>query len=77
MNLPVKIVGIDKETDIAIIKYLVQVIHPSRLGTSADLKTGQLLIAIGNPLGLSAFGIRRRIERSGEDNEDSRRASCR
>ena len=46
-----EVVGIDKDTDLAIIKIFGSGYTPSRLGTSADLKTGQLLIAIGNPLG--------------------------
>ncbi len=46
-----EMVGIDKDTDIAIIKIFGSGYTPSRLGTSSELKTGQLLIAIGNPLG--------------------------
>jgi S1-C subfamily serine protease len=46
-----EIVGLDKETDLAIIKIFGSGYSSSRLGTSADLKIGQLLIAIGNPLG--------------------------
>jgi S1-C subfamily serine protease len=46
-----EIVGIDKDTDIAIIKIFGNGYTPARLGISGDLKIGQLLIAIGNPLG--------------------------
>jgi len=46
-----EIVGLDRETDLAIIKIFGSGYSSSRLGTSADLKIGQLLIAIGNPLG--------------------------
>jgi S1-C subfamily serine protease len=44
-------VGTDKETDIAIIKIFGGGYTPVRLGDSASLKIGQLVIAIGNPLG--------------------------
>ena len=46
-----EMVGIDKDTDIAIIKIFGSGYTPSRLGSSGDLKIGQLLIAIGNPYG--------------------------
>jgi S1-C subfamily serine protease len=46
-----EMVGIDKDTDLAIIKIFGTGYTPSRLGISGDLKIGQLLIAIGNPLG--------------------------
>jgi S1-C subfamily serine protease len=43
--------GLDKDTDIAIIKIFGSGYTPAKLGTSGDLRLGQLLIAIGNPLG--------------------------
>jgi S1-C subfamily serine protease len=43
--------GIDKDTDIAIIKIFGSGYSAARLGSSGDLKLGQFLIAIGNPLG--------------------------
>jgi S1-C subfamily serine protease len=46
-----ELVGIDKDTDIAIIKIFGAGYTPARLGISSDLKIGQLLIAIGNPFG--------------------------
>jgi S1-C subfamily serine protease len=46
-----EIVGTDKETDIAIIKIFGGGYTPVKLGESANLKIGQLVIAIGNPLG--------------------------
>lgn len=44
-------IGTDKDTDIAIIKIFGTGYTPVRLGSSGDLKIGQLVIAIGNPLG--------------------------
>jgi S1-C subfamily serine protease len=46
-----EIIGSDKETDIAIIKIFGSGYTPIKLGDSGNLKIGQLVIAIGNPLG--------------------------
>ena len=46
-----EVTGIDKDTDIAIIKIFGSGYTPAKLGSSGDLKIGQLVIAIGNPLG--------------------------
>jgi S1-C subfamily serine protease len=46
-----ELVGRDKETDIAIIKIFGSGYTSLKLGVSVDLKIGQLVIAIGNPLG--------------------------
>lgn len=46
-----EIIGKDKDTDIAIIKIFGGGYTPIKLGTSGDLKIGQFVIAIGNPLG--------------------------
>jgi S1-C subfamily serine protease len=43
--------GIDKDTDIAIIKIFGSGYSPAKLGSSSDLRIGQLVIAIGNPMG--------------------------
>jgi S1-C subfamily serine protease len=45
------ITGIDRDTDIAIIKIYGSGYSPAKLGESGNLKIGQLVIAIGNPLG--------------------------
>ena len=46
-----EVTGVDKDTDIAIIKIFGNGYTPAKLGSSIDLKIGQLVIAIGNPLG--------------------------
>lgn len=46
-----EIIGTDKDTDVAIIKIFGSGYTPLKLGVSGNLKIGQLLIAIGNPLG--------------------------
>lgn len=50
-EFPGEIIGRDKDTDIAIIKIFGSGYIPLKLGVSGNLKIGQLLIAIGNPLG--------------------------
>jgi S1-C subfamily serine protease len=46
-----EVTGFDKDTDIAIIKIFGSGYSPAKLGSSSDLRIGQLVIAIGNPLG--------------------------
>ena len=53
-SYPAKLVGIDSEDDLAVIKINVEkdvVLKPITLGTSEELKIGQKVIAIGNPFG--------------------------
>ena len=50
-----KVVGADSTDDLAVIKASgVSGLTPATLGTSADLKIGQSVVAVGSPLGLSA-----------------------
>jgi S1-C subfamily serine protease len=46
-----EVTGFDRDTDIAIIKIFGSGYTPAKLGISSNLKIGQLIIAIGNPLG--------------------------
>ncbi len=48
-----KIVGLDSRTDIAIIKILADNLPTITWGDSDKLRTGEVVIAIGNPYGLS------------------------
>lgn len=49
------IIGVDKFTDIAVIKVNADLalLHPLSLGDSSNLKVGEPIAAIGNPFGLS------------------------
>lgn len=50
-----EIIGIDKFTDIAVIKVneKPRLLHPLRIGDSSQLSVGEPVAAIGNPFGLS------------------------
>ena len=51
-----KIIGYDTESDIAVLKVDADDLTPATFGQSDDLEVGELVIAIGNPLGFELFG---------------------
>jgi serine protease Do len=52
LTLPAKVIGVDRETDLAVIKIDRTALPVLRLGNSDQLRQGQLVMAFGNPLGL-------------------------
>lgn len=51
---PAQIVGIDPPTDIAVVRAEANGLPTAELGDSEGLRVGQLVIAIGNPLGFQS-----------------------
>lgn len=51
-----KIIAYDVETDIAVLKIDETGLKPAEFGNSDDLRVGELVIAVGNPLGFDLFG---------------------
>ena len=50
------IIAFDPETDIAVLKVDETGLKPAVLGDSDELRVGELVIAVGNPLGFDLFG---------------------
>lgn len=48
-KVPAKIVGIDQETDLAVVRVNVQGLTPITFGQSESLRVGDIVLAIGNP----------------------------
>ncbi|MBO5343743.1 MAG: trypsin-like peptidase domain-containing protein [Ruminococcus sp.] len=51
-----KIVAFDVETDLAVLKVDETGFTPASFGNSDELRVGELVIAVGNPLGFELFG---------------------
>ena len=51
-----EIVGYDIQTDLAVLKIDAENLTPAEFGNSNDLQVGELVVAIGNPLGFELYG---------------------
>ncbi|MDE5583849.1 MAG: trypsin-like peptidase domain-containing protein [Ruminococcus sp.] len=51
-----KVIAYDTETDLAVLKVNETGLTPAEFGNSDDLRVGELVIAVGNPLGFDLFG---------------------
>jgi S1-C subfamily serine protease len=52
-ELDFEIVGTDRLSDLAVIRVAGSQLHPARLGDADGLRVGQLVVAVGNPLGFA------------------------
>ena len=67
-----KIVGCDEITDLAVIKIEKDDLKPVKIGNSEELKIGQFVMAVGNPLGLQSTvttGVVSALDREIEDED--------
>ena len=63
-----EIVGVDEQTDLAVIKIEGENLMPAKMGDSDEIKPGQWSIAVGNPFGLThtvSVGVISAVGRSG------------
>src|SRR5690242_19767975 len=52
-TVPFHVIGADSLSDLAVVRADGPTPSPARLGEAADLRVGQLVVAVGNPLGLA------------------------
>ena len=52
-QLPAKLIGVDPDSDVAVLRVDAKNLLAAPIGTSADLLIGETVIAVGNPFGLS------------------------
>lgn len=52
-KLPAEVIGVDPDSDLAVLKVDAEGLPAAPIGSSADLLIGESVIAIGNPFGLS------------------------
>ncbi len=52
-ELPYEVAGVDRLSDLAVVRVAGGGLHPARLGDADRLRVGQLVVAVGNPLGFA------------------------
>lgn len=69
-----KLVGVDAESDLAVVKVEASGLPAAEIGDSSRLKVGELAVAIGNPFGLSytvSAGVISALQRNIKATDDS------
>src|SRR5260221_3662437 len=52
-QVPAKLIGVDPDSDLAVLRIEARNLTAAAVGTSADLMIGETVVAVGNPFGLS------------------------
>jgi serine protease Do len=52
-KLPAQLIGVDADSDVAVLRVSAKNLATAPIGTSSDLMIGETVVAVGNPFGLS------------------------